>query len=323
MVLEETLILRGPIDIPDIARAFREVDMPARITQTINLESLTSIRGTIGAIRTLFTEEIAKLEGLAGETDTEDDEDIGLRDSYVHYLGVVERVSEAATEFMERHQPGDVITDSEIKDWMTPPTVSPVERDSGAALSSDSVVTALDKFILLNALGDNDIIDVDDEFVTLREHVAPENIVLILPADAAGNVSPNVLHEYGIMLEVVITTMPEHRLEFGPEVVFSASLSEIDALAADLELDEDEYLSFREALSLKQVVASRTMEVFEDGVVLTQAEVAEILEDSALADDDENWSITLNLSPEFINEVLKDLRKIGLLRKKGSGFRAV
>jgi hypothetical protein len=64
-------------------------------------------------------------------------------------------------------------------------------------------------------------------------------------------------------------------------------------------------------------------EIIEERGTLTPEEVAEILKKSVVEDPDGIWTISLNLSTEFVKGVLEDLRKIGLLSKKGTGFRAV
>ena len=77
MVLEETLIIRGPIDVPEVTRAFREAGMPARITQTVALEGLVSAKGTIRDVKALLKEEASRIEELTEETGIEEGEDTG------------------------------------------------------------------------------------------------------------------------------------------------------------------------------------------------------------------------------------------------------
>ncbi|HQL58779.1 MAG TPA: hypothetical protein PLB71_02495, partial [Methanoculleus sp.] len=67
MVLEEMIIIRGLIDGPEIARAFREAGMPTRITQTVTLDGRVAAKGTIGDIRALLKGEIARIEKLRKE----------------------------------------------------------------------------------------------------------------------------------------------------------------------------------------------------------------------------------------------------------------
>ena len=64
-------------------------------------------------------------------------------------------------------------------------------------------------------------------------------------------------------------------------------------------------------------------EILKDRGTLTPEEVARILKESVVEDPNRVWTISLNLSTEFVKGVLDDLRKIGLLSKKGTGFRAV
>ena len=98
VVLEETLIIRGPIDLPEVAHGFREAGMPTRITQTVALEGLVSAKGMIRNFKTLLKEEVARIEKLAEEFRTregiEEDEDTGSRELYDPYLKIIERLSQ-------------------------------------------------------------------------------------------------------------------------------------------------------------------------------------------------------------------------------------
>ena len=42
-----------------------------------------------------------------------------------------------------------------------------------------------------------------------------------------------------------------------------------------------------------------------------------------MGDTEDGWEIVLDLTPEFVKGLITDLRKIGLVRKKGGGFRSV
>lgn len=319
MVLEEILTIYDPIDTPKIARAFKEAGMPARVTQTVTLKRLVSAKGAIKDIKTLLREEIARLRKLAeefrGEGDTEEDEPLELYDPY---LDVTERIAKTIAEFMERFPPGDVIPKASIEEWM-----NPSGRPASEAPPPGDKSATFYKFMALATLGENGLIEVGDEGMVVKQYVDPEDVVLTLPGGLTEDVAPDVFAEHGIQAEVTIVAVPECRLEFGPRVILGADLDKVDEIADALDIDEDAYISFREGISLKQIVVARTMEILEEGRTLTPLEVAEALESSAVGSTKEGWSIALDLTPGFVNGLLNDLRKIGLVRKKGAGFRVI
>jgi hypothetical protein len=323
MVLEETLIIRGPIDVPEVTRAFREAGMPARITQTVALEGLVSAKGTIRDVKALLKEEASRIEELTEETGIEEGEDTGPGGLHDPYFDVVERVAEVIAEFMERYQPGDVIPMAGIKEWMVPSAGAAPEGEPAEAVSPDAESSMLYRFMAFTALDENGLIETGDEGVVVQGHMEPEDVILALPGGAVEDIDPEALKEHGILTEMTVTAVPEYRLEFGPEAVLGADLEGVDELADDLEIDEDEYISFREGVSLKQVVTARTLEILEEHGTLTPAEVAEALGSSTVGDTEDGWGIVLDLTPEFVKGLLNDLRKIGLVRKKGGGFRSV
>ncbi|HOB17198.1 MAG TPA: hypothetical protein PKK74_00675 [Candidatus Methanoculleus thermohydrogenotrophicum] len=334
MVLEEILIIRGPIDAPEVVRAFSEAGMPARITQTVALEGLVSAKGKIRDIKALLKEENARIEELAEEFRTEEGiEETGIEEDEEETgagrlhdnpgLNVVERIAEVIAEFMEMHKPGDVIPADGFKEWILQPVEAAPEEELAEAVPPDAVSSVLCKFLVFTSLEENDLIKIEDEGVVVLGHMDPEDIILTLPGVIVEDIHPDALKEHDIQIEMTVTAVPEHRLEFGPEAVLGADLEGIDELIDGLEIDEDEYMMFRQDVSLKQIVTTRTLEILEERGTLTPAEVAEALGSSAVADTEEGWSIVLNLTPEFVKGLLTDLKKIGLVRKKSGGFRAV
>jgi hypothetical protein len=314
MVLEETLIIRGPIDVPEVTRAFREAGMPARITQTVALEGLVSAKGTIRDLKALLKEGVSRIE---------EGEDTGPGGVHDPFLDVVERIAEVLAEFMERYQPGDVIPMADIKEWMAPSAGAAPEEEPAEAVLPDVESSMLYRFMAITALDENGLIETGAEGAVVQGHMEPEDVVLTLPGGVVEDIEPEVLKEHGILTEMTVTAVPEYRLEFGPEAVLGADLDKVDELADDLEIDEDEYISFREGVSLKQVVTARTIEVLDERGTLAPAEVAEALGSSAVGGTEDGWEIVLDLTPEFVKGLLTDLRKIGLVRKKGAGFRSI
>ena len=333
MVLEEILVVRGPLDVPEVARACKEAGMPARITQTVALESLVVAKGKIGGFKALLREQIARFEEPAGESRIEGgaegpapgeaDEDAALREFRVSSLGIVERVAETIAEFMEMHRPGDVVPRADLEEWMVQPARVPGGEEPVESASPGVERFPLHKFIAISTLDANGLIRAGDEGVVVQGHMDPEDIAITLPGSVVDDIDREILKEHGILVEMTVTPVPECRLEFGPEAILDGDLDEIDDLAGDLDIDEGDYISFREGVSLKRIVIARTLEILEERGTLTTAEVVEALGSGAFGDTEEGWSIVLDLTPEFVKGLLGDLKKIGLVRKKGGGFRAI
>ncbi|WP_292489829.1 hypothetical protein [Methanoculleus sp. 10] len=327
MVLEEMLIIRGPIDTPEIARAFREAGMPARITQTVALEGRVAAKGTIGAVKALLREEVSRIEKLreefiieegGEETDTEEDEDAGPGPLYDPFLDMVERIAGDITEFMERYQPGDVVPMKDLKEWMVPSAgVAPGEEPPDASGS------ALHRMMALSTMDENGLIKAEGEAVVVQGRMNLEDIVITLPGAAIEDIDPEVLNEHGVLVEMTVIPVPEYLLEFGPEAILEGDLDKLGEIADDLEIDEEEYESFRAGVSLKRVAIGRTLEILEERGTLTPVEVAEALGSSAVESAGEGWKIVLELTPEFVKGLLNDLKKVGLVRRKGEKFRAI
>jgi len=329
MVLEETLVIHNPIDTSEVARAFKEAGMPTRITQTAALKSTASIKGMIRNIKALLEEEIAQSEALAEKIGIDDEEDIELRAVYDSTLSIVEGIVGVMTEFMEKYPAGTFVPIDEFKGWMSPLAALPQDEEDEEEEELDEDMlqqNALDpmvyRFMSFITLDENDIIDLGEEGATVKQHVDPEDVVLALPGDAMGDIGREAMREHDIAMEVLVVSVPEYRLEFAPEAVFFAEMDRIDELIDDLEIDEDEYLPFRESAYLKQFAATKIIDIIEEHGPMTPVEVVEALDSSIIGGAEGGLEIILRFSLEFVKGLLNDLKKIGLVRKKGSGFRA-
>lgn len=329
MVLEETLVIHNPIDTSEVARAFKEAGMPTRITQTAALRSTASIRGMVRSIKALLEEEIAQSEALAEKIGIDDEEDIELREIYDTTLSVVEGVVGVITEFMEKYPAGTFVPIDEFKEWMSPFAALPQDEEDEEeeeldedTLQQDALDPMVYRFMSFITLDENDMIDLGEEGVTVKQHVDPDDLILALPGDAMGDIGREAMNEHDITMEVVIASVPEYRLEFTPEAVFFAEMDRIDELIDELEIDEDEYLPFRESAYLKQIAATKIIDIIEEHGTMTPAEVVEALESNAIGGAESGLEIMLRFPIEFVKGLLNDLKKIGLVRKKGLGFRA-
>jgi len=337
MVLEEMIIIRGLIDGPEIARAFREAGMPTRITQTVTLDGRVAAKGTIGDIRALLKGEIARIEKLRKEflaeeegeefdapEDEEDaddweDEYFDTGHLYDPYLDMTECIAEDIARFMEKYRPGDVISMADLKEWMAPlADVAPGEERSDALAKS-----ILYKMTALSMLDQNGLIEIVGETVTVKGHMDPEDVIITIPGEAAEEIIPETLKEHNVTMAVTVTPVPEHLLIFGPEAIIDGDLDMIDEIIDDLGIDEEEYISFRAGVSMKRAVIARTLEILEERGTLTPEEALETLNGTPLEGTEEAYSISLELTSEFVKGLLNDLKKVGLVRKKGEKFRAI
>jgi len=302
MTLEETLRIRGDRDLPRILEAFKEAGMPAQVREvTTVLEEMIVVMGTIGSIKSLLKERLANFNG----------EDEGTENLQRANLEIVERVAGITAGIMEQYQPGDPL----------PRTGFPVM--GGETVQPPPWKDEMQWFIAISTLKGNGLAGEEGGRVILQKRADPDSLLMALPEDIIDGIDPEILKERGITANMTVSSVPEYRLLFDPEAVLEADLEDIDDLALQLDLDPDTHATFRETVFLKQLVATRVQEAIEDRGTLTPEEVAEILKESVIEDPDGIWTISLNLSPEFVKGVLEDLRKIGLLSKKGTEFRRV
>jgi len=299
MTLEETLRIRGDRDLPRILEAFKEAGMPAQVREvTTVLEERTVVRGTIGDIKSLLKERVAQI--------AEEEDDAG--NMQMINLEIVERVAGIIAGIMEQYQPGDTLP------WTGFPGMS------GGTVQPSPWKDEMQWFIAISTLKGNGLAREENGKMILQMRADPDSLVMALPEDIIEDVDTKALKDHGITANMTVSSVPEYLLLFGPAAILKGDLEEIDSLAPELDLDPGSYAAFREGVFMKQLIAARVLETIEIHGTLTPGEVVDILKDNAVKDPDGIWTILLDLSPEFMNDLLDDLRKIGLLRKKGAGF---
>jgi hypothetical protein len=175
----------------------------------------------------------------------------------------------------------------------------------------------------LSMLDQNGLIEIVGETVTVKGHMDPEDVIITIPGEAAEEIIPETLKEHNVTMAVTVTPVPEHLLIFGPEAIIDGDLDTIDEIIDDLGIDEEEYISFRAGVSMKRAVIARTLEILEERGTLTPEEALETLNGTPLEGTEEAYSISLELTSEFVKGLLNDLKKVGLVRKKGEKFRAI
>ncbi|HQL58780.1 MAG TPA: hypothetical protein PLB71_02500, partial [Methanoculleus sp.] len=238
---------------------------------------------------------------------------------YDPYLDMTECIAEDIARFMEKYRPGDVISMADLKEWMAPlADVAPGEERSDALAKS-----ILYKMTALSMLDKNGLIEIVGETVTVKGHMDPEDVIITIPGEAAEEIIPETLKEHNVTMAVTVTPVPEHLLIFGPEAIIDGDLDMIDEIIDDLGIDEEEYISFRAGVSMKRAVIARTLEILEERGTLTPEEALETLNGTPLEGTEEAYSISLELTSEFVKGLLNDLKKVGLVRKKGEKFRAI
>ncbi|NVO65996.1 hypothetical protein [Methanofollis tationis] len=308
MVLEETLTLNDIDDAEDLVRTLRGAGMTARLSRTTRLDRSLVLTGRVRDFRSLFSGEIVQVA------------DPGLKEGYKHTLADIEKTVESVAAFMAEHPPGVPFPDDAGQDLIRP-VMEALEKDGAGETIPDETAEQFVHWIrALALLQSNGLIEIrEDGEMALQRHADPDDLVMSLPFALVYEAEPESLGTYGIRVMMTIASVPLCRVTFGADAIAGMDIGEVDALIADLEIDEEEYDAFMERLSVKMIVVERVLECIEERGTATAMEIYEMMKGEPLTTGE--GEITLKLDLDYLRDLLADLFKARVVRRSGAAFR--
>ncbi len=308
MVLEETLTLNDIDDAEDLVRTLRGAGMTARIARTTELDRSLVVNGRVRDFRSLFSGEIGRAA------------DPCLKEEYTLTLADIEKTVESVAAFMAEHPAGVPFPDDAGQDLIRPVMEALQEGDSCESLPEGTAEQFEHWIRGLALLQSNGLIEIrEDGEMALQRHADPDDLVMSLPFALVYEAAPETLKTHGIRVMMTIASVPLCRVTFGADAIAGMDLDEIDALIADLEIDEEEHDAFMERLSIKMIVVERVLECIEERGTATAMEIYEVMKGEPLATGE--GEITLKLDLDYLRDLLTDLFKARVVRRSGAAFR--
>ncbi len=312
MVLEETLVLYDPDEARQVVDALRKKGIPVRPVRKENLVRSTVVVGRIRDLKAAIEEESARIE-----------EDKDARSWLERTLASLERDEEEIAAFLQQHPPGKAIPPAMAKKDM--PGLYQALREKGA--DDEEAREEIGNLILTRRIFDlleqnRQIERTEDGGAALRRHVDPADMVTTLPVEMIGKIGPETLRRYAIMTSTEIISEPDYHLEFGPEAIVRLNVADLSELIDEMEIDLDSYDEFRENVHAKRIVISRVMNALEGRGTASADDIFAALQSDVFSDSGDLTEVTLDLDLDFVKGLLTDMRKIGMIRRKGAGYRA-
>jgi len=308
MVLEETLTLNEIDDAEDLVRTLRGAGMTARITRATELDRSLMVTGRVRDFKSFFAGEIRQVA------------DPALKEEYTHTLAGVEKTVESVAAFMAEHPAGVPFPPDAGQDLIRPVMEALQEDSAGETLPDETAEQFVHWIRALALLQSNGLIETrEDEEMALQRHADPDDLVMSLPFALVYEADPEMLKTHGIRVVMTIASVPICRVTFGADAIAGLDIDEIDALIADLDIEEEQYDAFRERVSIKMIVVERVMECIEERGTATVMEVYEMMKAGPLTT--EEGEITLGIDLAYLRDLLSDLQKARVVRKSGAAFR--
>jgi len=161
----------------------------------------------------------------------------------------------------------------------------------------------------------------DDGEATLQGHPEPGDLVTKLSGEIIDEVGLKTLKKHAVRTSMAITSAPEFHLEFSAEAIGMLQLPDLDDLANETDIDPEIYDTFRDSVYAKWTVASRVMALLKGRGTVPAGEIFALLQGDAFDIPGRIEEVTLELDIDFVQGLLDDMRKIGIIRRKGAGYR--
>jgi len=308
MVLEETLVVYDQDDAHKIVGALRKKGIAVRIVRKDILVRSITVTGRFRDFRAALQEEIARA--------AEDEE---IRSWLEKSLASLDQSEEAVSEFLQQNPPGEPISPVVEKERLLELIKSRREGEGG---EEDDVGKLFKVRLILDLLEQNGQIELnEDGRAILRGHIDTGDLMTSLPVEMVDEAEPEALRKHGITTSMKIISDPDYLLEFGPEAITELELSDLTELLKDSEYDPDSYDEFCESVQIKRMIATRIIETIGGRGTVAPDEIIHVLQNDVITLADGHLKVGMNLDPDYVKGLLNDMRKVGMIRKKGAGYR--
>lgn len=307
MALEEEIWFSSEEEAQECSRIFRALNISTQIKTKIELESRVQYRAPYKVMKGIIEEEINRIQG-EGEQDA--DEQITL---YNEIMNTIQNERDLLQKTFSNISPGEHIGSTVFQFLI---------RDGKMPETEDKMAGFLEEATLTRILELNNLLDIDNDGIILASTVSPDDAILSVFGDEIPPLSEESLKKWAIIRSLEARDILSYIVTTSPDVVFLENLKELEDFFVRIEYDEDNLLFFAN-LQVKQVLVAEIISMVQkEGKASKDELIAEFLH-RQIPIDDECISIGLHLSPRYIEGVLDDLKKTGILKGKDSKLKVV
>ncbi len=313
MVLEETLVMYDPDEARRIAGALWKKRIPIRIARKDILIQSVDVIGRIRDLKAAIEEGIAQI----GEDDD-------ARPRLKRILASLGEDEEEIAAFLEQHPPGTAVTLVMPKKNL--PELYQALWTEGA--DEEEVSRKITKILMNRRIGalleQNGLIEwTKDGEAILHGHADPADLVTARSGEVMDDIGLETLRRHAVKTSMTIASEPDYHLEFNPEAISMIDITDLDELVDEMEIDLDAYDLFRDNVYAKRMVVSRVIDILKERGTVPAEEIVTVLQSDVFEISGKIEEITLDLDLDFVKGLLDDMRKIGVIRRKGAGYRLV
>jgi hypothetical protein len=307
MVLEEEIWFSSEEEAQECARIFKGLNVSVHIRTKVDLDNRVIYKAPYTALKGVLEEEISWIQ----EENQEDGDEItqvfqDLITDLSEDRGLLEKT-------FSEHNPGDHIG-IKVFDVLINDGVIPDTEESMDAFLKEATLTRI--------LELNNLLDLDEQGMILSNTISPDDAVMSFFGDDIPPLREESLKKWNIIRSLEAKDTFSFIVTTGPDVVFLEELTDLEDFFERIEYDENTNFFFIN-LQVKQVLVAEILSIIQNEGHRSKDELITDFMHRTLPIEDEKLHIGLHLSPGYIEGVLSDLKKIGILKGKDSKLKIV
>lgn len=303
MVLEEEICFLSQDTAREFVKLLKGLGISVQMRQKMSLDIRLMLSGT-------YTDLNAMLEDLISDGDTTEEEVELYTQTRDHLTAQRDMIAQA----FEKFNVGDRIG-SGVMDLITG------DRTLEGDESEDSLEELIEEVYLTRLLHLNELLEVGECGLILSKKIEPDKSTLTIFADEIPMIMDEVLEEHGIKSTITAGDDTEWVISLGAEYVFLDDLMQIGEFLEEYEIDEEDEATFFPRIQIKHILVSEILTMIRDGGKASREDIIEEFAERDIETEGEESHIALHLSKDYIDAVLDDLKKIGVIKGKDQKLR--
>lgn len=306
MALEEEIRFSSEGEAQECLKIFKQLNITAHLKTKVELESRIVYKAPFSALKGIIEEEIERLRNT-GEEDFE-----GHILAFEATLQDLMHERDLLAQTFASHAPGERIS-THVFDVIVRDGAMPENEEDMDAFIKEATITQI--------LGLNDLLDIDEEGMILKQTIAPDEAVMALFGDELPPFREEALRRWKISRSLEARDTSVYTVVTGPDIIFLEDLTDLEEYFQELsEEDADKFLA---NLQVKQVLVAEILSMIQKEGRSSKEELMSEFIHKTLPIEENELSIGFHLSPGYLESILNDMKKLGMIKGKDSRLKVV
>ncbi|HWQ67689.1 MAG TPA: hypothetical protein VN372_12590 [Methanospirillum sp.] len=302
MVLEEEIHFSAHETAQAFSKVLKGLGISAQIRQKATID-----------LRLMFSGTYLNLAQLLGEITTDEAYDEEESESFSMALEHLTSQRDMIADSFEKYQPGDQIGKG-IMDMVSGDQIPEGDIDDA------ELEQIIEDIYLTRLLHVNDLLEIRGGGLFLIQTINPDEAILTIFAEDIPMIPEEILKEHSISSTMTAVDEFEYIVTAGSEIVFLEDLSPISDFFEEHDIDDDE-TGFVARLQVKQILIAEILGMIKEGGKASREDIGEEFSERDIETGEEDSRISLNMSRAYIDAVLDDLKKSGIIKGKDQKLR--